>query len=138
MVDIKGHRRLVSRFKKMASPAMEKGIGKALFAAGEIVADRAQGSIMAGSVSGKKHMPSRPGEPPSNDTAVLHNNIETVQVEVLEVEVSSNAPYGAALEYGTSSMAARPFMRPAAIETKGEVVTLINTAIKNELRKATR
>lgn len=138
MVDVKGHRRLVSRFKKMASPAMEKRVGKALFAAGEIVEDRAKGSIMAGSVSGKRHVPSRPGEPPSNDTAVLHNNIETVQVDVLEVEVSSNAPYSATLEFGSSKMEARPFMGPAARETKGEVVALINEAIQHELRKAAR
>ncbi|WP_368389778.1 HK97-gp10 family putative phage morphogenesis protein [Sphingobium sp. AS12] len=143
MVDVKGHRRLVSRFKKMASPAMEKRLGKALFAAGEIVEDRAKGSIMAGSASGHsggkhQHVASKPGEAPNNDLGGLHGNIETVQTGVLEVEISSNAEYSAALEFGTSKMEARPFMGPAARETKGEVVALINEAIRHELRKAAR
>lgn len=136
MANVKGHQKLARQFRAMADSGMVRSLGKALFAAGEIVEDRAKGAIMAGSASGKRHVPSRPGEPPNNDTAVLHNNIETVMSGLLEVEVSSNAPYSAALEFGTSRMAARPFMGPALHESKGEVLAKINEALRHELRKA--
>lgn len=51
---------------------------------------------------------------------MLANNIETVQVEKLKVEVSSNAPYAAALAFGTSKMAERLNLRPAVAKVRAE------------------
>jgi HK97 gp10 family phage protein len=48
----------------------------------------------------------------------------------MEVEVSSNAPYSGHLEYGTSRMAARPFMGPAARKERANVVRLVTEAAK--------
>ena len=62
----------------------------------------AQTSITEGAVSGAGHIPSDPGEAPNNDTGVLANNIETLETGPLKVTVSSNAPYAAALEFGSS------------------------------------
>lgn len=135
MANVTGHQKLVKQFRAVADEAMVSAVSTALFSAGEIVEDKAKGSIMAGSASGKSHVPSKPGEPPNNDTQVLHNNIETVSIAPLLVEVSSNAPYSVPLEMGTSKMAARPFMGPAARESKPEVLALINKAIKAQLRK---
>jgi HK97 gp10 family phage protein len=42
--------------------------------------------------------------------------------------VSANAPYSVALEFGTSKMAARPFMGPATDKRK-EVTDLIQRAV---------
>ena len=114
----------------------QKFVSRALFAAGEMVEDAAKGSIMQGSASGKRHVPSRPGEPPMNDTGVLHNNIETVMKGPLTVEISSNAPYSRALEYGTSRMAERPFMRPALAKSRTAVGKLIDDAVAHAVRKA--
>lgn len=122
----KGH---TDRLNRMTSPDAIAGVGRALFAGGQILETHAARSITEGSVSGKGHVPSRPGEPPTNDTGVLARNIETVQVEPLKVEVSSNAPYAAALEYGTSKMAERPYMRPATAATKGEITALVRKAV---------
>ena len=101
-------------------------MGPALFAAGELVATTAQTSITRGAVSGKNHVPSAPGEPPNNDTGVLANNIEVTQPKPLLVKITSKAPYSAALEFGSSKMEARPFMRPARDQTRKDVVALVD------------
>ena len=119
-----------ARVKRIAGPEMVDKIGQALLVAGSVVQTEAQILITTGSVSGKGHVPSKPGEAPHNDTATLANNIEAVRIEPLKVEVSSNAPYAAALEYGTSKMAARPYMAPAVARTRHEVGALVVGAVK--------
>lgn len=116
----KGQASLDKRLKAIASPRAEKLLGGALREAGELVATYAQKSITRGAVSGKGHVPSKPGEPPSNDSGVLANNIEVTQPETLEVVISSNAPYASALEFGSSKMGARPYFRPARDRKKKE------------------
>ncbi|WP_066282856.1 HK97-gp10 family putative phage morphogenesis protein, partial [Blastomonas sp. CCH1-A6] len=96
----------------------------------------AQLSITQGAVSGKNHVPSKPGEPPNQDTGRLGDNIETVQKGPLLVEVSSNAPYSIPLEFGTSKMAARPFMRPARDKKRAEVVALVERAVSQAVRQS--
>jgi len=114
---------------------LERELGPVMFKAGEHVQDAAQGLIVAGSVSGKNHVPSAPGEPPNANLRTLDKNIETVQITPLKVEVSSNAPYSAALEFGTSKMAARPFMGPAAQMTQEEVRNIVAEGIAQATRK---
>lgn len=116
--------------------ALEKNVGPAMFVAGDIVADRAKGLIMEGSVSGKNHVPSRPGEPPNNDTQHLHDNIEVVQESPLRVLVSSNADYSIALEYGTSRMAPRPFFAPAVTATRTKVVATVKLGVDRAIKEA--
>lgn len=130
---VRGIEKMRLRIKKIGGPEMIRRVGAALHAAGEMIQVEAQISITAGSVSGKNHVPSLPGEPPNNDTGVLANNIETARKAPLVVEVSSNAPYAAALEYGTSKMAARPYMRPARDKKIPEVRALIVKAVNAAL-----
>jgi hypothetical protein len=132
MIGRKAH---VARLKRLSGPAMEREVGKALFAAGERIQVAAQISITAGAVSGRNHIASLPGEAPNQDTGVLGNNIETVQVKPLLVEVSSNAPYSAPLELGTSRMAARPFMAPARDQERAGAQQLIFDAVKRVTRR---
>lgn len=118
-------------------------LGRDMEAIGEVIADEAQGLIMTGSSSGRKtkkhiHVASQPGEPPNNDTGGLHGNIEVNQVAPLKVEVSSNAQYAKALEFGTSKMAARPYFQPARQATKAEVRQLAAKAVNRAIRKYTR
>lgn len=70
------------------------------------------------------HVPSNPGQPPKADTHTLDRNIETTikSISPPVVRVTSNAPYGRDLEYGTSKMAERPYMRPAMAKYKGDVI----------------
>lgn len=135
MTGAKAH---VARLKRLAGPEMDRKIGAALFAAGQRVQVEAQLSITRGAVSGAAHVPSRPGEPPNQDTGTLGNNIETVQIRPDLVEVSSNAPYSAPLEFGSSRIAARPFMRPARDKTRPAIEDLIIKAVKSLVRGSGR
>lgn len=127
----------MSRFPKLrgAAGAVVGEVGKALFVAGQEVQIEAQLSITRGAVSGKGHVPSKPGDPPMNDTGVLANGIETNMTGPLAVEVSSNAPYAAALEFGTSKMLPRPYMRPAARKKRQDIGKLVAAAVRRGLRK---
>lgn len=133
---MKGRKAHVSRLKKLAGHETARQVSAALFAAGEVVAVEAQVSITRGAVSGKSHVPSAPGLPPNADTHFLANNIEVRQITPLIVEVSSNAPYSAPLEFGTSKMAARPFMRPAREKTRPEVEDMVKAAVRRAVRRS--
>lgn len=128
MPKITGAERVRIRLKRLSGPDMVREVGASLYAAGQIVETDAALSITNGAVSGKNHVPSRPGEPPNADTHVLDRSIETNLVSPLKAEVSANAPYAVALEYGSSKVAERPFMRPALARKKDEVVDLVRRA----------
>lgn len=127
---LRGADKHLARLQGLSGGAMEREVGRALFAGGNRIQVAAQISITSGAVSGSKHTPSLPGQPPNNDTGVLANNIETVQKAPLVVEVSSNAPYSSALEFGTSKMAARPFMAPARDAERQNVERLVGAAVR--------
>lgn len=118
-----------NRLKSLDANAVKR-VGAALFAGGEEIRAEASHLITEGAVSGKNHVPSLPGDPPNENTGTLRNNIETTQVAPLRVEVSSNAPYAAALEFGTSKMLPRPYMVPATERKRQEVVQLVRDAVK--------
>lgn len=124
------------RLKALASPAMTREIEKALFAGGQLIESEARLSISRGAVSGKGHVPSSPGEPPNYDTGVLSNNIETAKAGVLRVTVSSNAPYSSPLEFGTSKMAARPFLRPARDKQRPAVKRLVEEGLNRIVKRS--
>lgn len=118
----------------LADPEARRGIEQALFVGASEIVTEAQLSINRGSVSGKNHVPSRPGEPPNRDTGVLSGNIEATQEGPLRAIASSNAPYSQELEFGTSKMAARPFMKPAAAKVRPLVQKLVADAVAKAIR----
>ena len=132
LIGAKAH---ANRLKKLTGETMIREVGKALFAAGEAIQVEAQISIVAGSQSGKNHKPSAPGQPPNADSRTLDGNIETTQPAPLIVEVSSNAPYAAALEC-TSKMAARPYMAPARDAKRNEVTQLVRKAVDRAVKRS--
>lgn len=136
MVKITGRKSVSDRLRRMSGPDLAQHVGQALFVAGQEIEIEAELSITRGSVSGKHHVQSRPGEPPNNDTGILAGNIETTEISPLRVEVSSNAPYAAALEFGTSKMAARPYMRPATQVKRERVLELVKLAIRRAKGRA--
>jgi HK97 gp10 family phage protein len=114
--------------------AVKAQVAQAMFKAGQFVQVEAQVSITEGATSGKNHTPSAPGAAPNNDTAFLANNIETVQIEPLKVEISSNAPYSRPLEFGTSRMEARPFMGPAATKSRDKITKYLAREVAKAMR----
>lgn len=131
---MRGRQAHIARLKTLSGPIMERRVGQALFAGGDLIRTEAQISITAGAQSGSGHVASLPGQAPNNDIGTLANNIETVQREPLLVEVSSNAAYSAPLEFGTSRMAARPFMAPARDAKRLEVVALVERAVQSVVK----
>lgn len=135
LIGAKAH---IARLKYLTGPAMVREVGKALYAAGQIVENEAALSITNGAASGKGHVASKPGEPPNADTHVLDRSIETTQRGPMLVEVSANAPYASALEFGTSRMSERPYMRPARDKTKKEVIDLVTKAVARVVKRSGR
>ena len=65
--------------------------------------------------------PSSPGDPPGVDTGNLRNSINVQRVKQLVRSINTGAvEYAIYLEYGTSRMAARPYMRPMRMWLEGE------------------
>lgn len=135
MAKITGADKVRQRFTRMA--ASRSLTDRALYAAGQAIEIHAELSITAGSISGPGHIPSIPGEPPNADTRLLDTSIDTIVVGPNRVDVVSNAPYSAALEFGTSRSDydnARPFMGPAARAKAAEATDLIARAVKASAR----
>ncbi len=135
---MKGRKAHIRRLQVLSGPDMVDEVDRALFAGGEAIQVEAQLSITRGAVSGAGHVPSKPGEPPNADTHTLANNIETTHKAPLVVEVASNAPYSAPLEFGSSRMAARPFMAPARDKMRPEVVALVTKAVNRAVKRSRR
>lgn len=133
MVKITGRGQHRARLNRIAGPEMVRQVGAALYAAGDIVAVEEARLITEGSVSGKGHVPSSPGQPPRADTHLLDRSIETVLVRPLEVQVQTSAPYAVPLQFGTSKMAARPYADVALRNKRKEAVDLIQRAVKKIL-----
>ncbi len=127
----------IGKFAQKVRELTPKEVTAALYAAGQEIEIDAERSITEGSVSGKFHVPSLPGEPPNADTRLLDQSIETdidpsPPPGKSRVEVSSNAPYAVPLEVGTSDMTLepRPYMGPAAARKKGRTNDLVAKAVK--------
>lgn len=113
------HRARLARMRRWAID----GVTAPLVAGAELVRADAQKSIRDGSVSGAGHIPSRPGQPPNADTRRLDLSIDIeVSASRKSARVISRAPYSAYLEFGTSRMAERPFMRPALRRNRNRIV----------------
>ena len=113
------HRARLARMRRWATD----GVTKQLAAAGELVRADAQKSIREGSISGHGHIPSKPFDPPNADTHRLDLSIDVViNKSGKSVSVVSLAPYSSFLEFGTSRMAERPFLRPALRRNRNRIV----------------
>jgi HK97 gp10 family phage protein len=92
----------------------ERLIAKAALMVEGRILESIQRDPKTGRVYGK-HRASAPGEPPATDKGQLVRSI-TMSVEDRDGEVvgliKASAPYAAHLEFGTSKMAARPYMQP--------------------------
>ena len=79
----------------------------------------------------RTHRASAAGEPPATDTGYLVSNIFTnIDTDGLGASVESRAAYSSFLEFGTSKMAARPFLQPALEENKPRIRRLEQQMVK--------
>lgn len=135
MSKLPGGDRALARLKGLNSPSARKRVSAALYAAADIIRVDAAISISQGAVSGKGHVASRPGDPPNFDTGHLADSIKVREIEEFDVEVVASAEYAAALEFGTSKLSERPFMRPAAQRGRPKAELLVAKALKDEFRR---
>lgn len=121
----------------------------ALDASGRKVEAEAKRSIMQGQKTGKlykrrtvTHQASSPGQAPANDTGRLVNSIASYVVRngnyALVTAGKGIAKYAAMLEFGTSKMAARPFLFPAAEKSRQWINERMNKAVTNAAIKAAK
>lgn len=134
---LKGQKEHLRRMRNIRSESVKAAARVLQVGAAKVRAD-AQHMITMGSVSGRSHQPSTPGEPPNNDTGVLKSHIEDVLINPGLAEVRSNAPYSAPLEFGTSKMAERPFMRPARDKNVDYIERLAAKELNKVINKSGR
>lgn len=120
--------RHLKRLRKMTT-GMRKEAQKLVYVLADMHATEAALSITTGSVSGKNHKPSAPGQPPNADTGVLDRSVHVEQVGPLQANSVADAPYAAAQEFGTSKLPERPFMRPAAKKVRKQADKLAKAAV---------
>jgi len=73
--------------------------------------------------------PSAPGEPPGLDTGFLRNSVQVDEVTPTEAFLGAHTEYAEPLEFGTSRMAARPFMRPALDQHEREILDAVRSTV---------
>lgn len=134
-----------------ASERMTTEIDKALFASalyvqGVIITKISRGGRSSGAKSVKRlssvgnnkfnrsdqQSRSAPGEPPKSDTGRLVGSIR-VEHSFLTASVGSDVLYAPFLEFGTSKMAERPYLRPSLDESENKIQELIEAAIERTM-----
>jgi HK97 gp10 family phage protein len=120
-------------------------LGRAVMAGGFVLETAVKVSMSASSHSGRVyagHRASAPGETPAVDTGVLGNSINTQLVSSSDTsafaEVGTGVEYGEFLEFGTSKMEARPFMRPGFDNNEQKIKDTIRTFAKKQIENATK
>jgi HK97 gp10 family phage protein len=134
---ITGQKAHKARLGRIRGGAMVREVGKAIYVAADVLSVDAAISITTGAVSGKNHVPSSPGEPPNADTRVLDKSVHSEKAGPLKANSVADAAYAVDLENGTSKMAARPFMAPAAQRTRPKARRLVAEAVKRVARGGT-
>lgn len=134
---------LARRFLDAARPSGH--VMLALEESATVVQAEAQRLIHDGPKSGriyKKYQPKRihqasaPGEPPATDLGHLAANIIVDRAELGEsrITIASLAKYSAALEFGTSKIKPRPFMRAAIRNSRAAVARIFRAAMRRRFR----
>lgn len=132
---IKGLKAHLARLRKLPAEA-EKAVTQALFAGAETIANVAAISITTGGGMGKNHIVSLPGQTPNSDLGTLDGSIGAKKAGKLKARVLATADHAVPLEFGTSKMAARPFMRPARDKKADEVRDLVARGMNEALRRS--
>ena len=135
MAKFKGVNRHRKHLKQMRGRELVNELGKRVFVAADQVRAEAHVLIAQGSTQGAGHTPSKPGEPPNLDTGLLTSKTTARRTAPLKAVAESAAPYSVALEMGTSKMAERPFMRPAARTVRQQYAINIRAGVNRVNRK---
>ncbi|WEX10282.1 HK97-gp10 family putative phage morphogenesis protein [Chelativorans sp. AA-79] len=85
--------------------------------------------------NGRTHVASSPGNPPAPDTGNLRQRLRTdYDTTELTGTAIASTEYAEHLEFGTSKMAPRPFMRPALVNKREEIEKDIAEEVRSALK----
>jgi HK97 gp10 family phage protein len=83
------------------------------------------------------HQASAPGEFPKTDTGQLVSSLFfRVGADKLSSYFGTKLVYGKYLEFGTSRMRPRPWLRPTFMALRDKITTRVRSAVNEALRKA--
>lgn len=141
MAEIKNLNRLIRKLDKIKAGTV-KEVETVLLKAAVKMAESAKQAINEPSAGreykrkNKTHVASKAGDAPNTDTGVLINSVFFDFLPgKLTARFGAKAKYARALEYGTSKMEPRPFIKPAFNKHKDEVKSEIDKIIEKVLRE---
>ena len=124
------------KINSVALDNMFRAAEKAVNDSANNVAKEMKKSIITGSksgrqyfIKGRRHQSSSPGQPPANSTGQLVRSIKVKKTNNGQ-EVTIDAEYAAFLEYGTSRMRPRPFIMPALMKVKKNLLSKLKGLVK--------
>lgn len=124
----------------------KRELAAALYLGGLKIEENAKGSIAEGGKSGKAykrgnrtHIASAAGEAPATDYGRLVTSFNvSAKARGLQVDITSGGgavAYAVDLEFGTSKMAARPFMKPALDKALNYIHARMEKAVQRAIAK---
>jgi len=119
-VEIKGLAELDRALQELAWPAARRALRKGMRKGANVVRDEARAKARVKTGNLKRKIRTRERREENGDLRFA-------------VEVTRSAFYGRFLEYGTSKMAAKPFLRPAAEAKTEEAVTAMRDALQEAI-----
>ena len=132
-----------SNVKEVLASMAGDRLVRAVMAGGFVLETAVKVSMSAASHTGLmygKHQASAPGETPAVDTGVLVNSVNTELVSSSQTEawaqVGTGVEYAEPLEFGTSRMKPRPFMRPAYDHNVEKIKDTIRRFAKQQIESA--
>jgi HK97 gp10 family phage protein len=132
---------LFDKTPKLIAALSGDRLGQAVVAGGFVLETAVKTSMSASSHTGRvytrggrKHQASAPGETPAVDYGILVNSIATELASSSKADawaqVGTGVEYAEFLEFGTSKMAARPFMRPGYDNNEAKIKETIRKFAK--------
>jgi len=129
--------------KRVLGAMSGNNLAKAVRAGALILEGAVKISMSSTAHTGKvygKHRASAPGETPAVDTSALVNSISTWNISSTETEAwagcGTGLEYAEWLEFGTSWIEARPFMRPALDNNEEKIKAVVRKFAKDGIEGA--
>ncbi|WP_442765105.1 HK97-gp10 family putative phage morphogenesis protein [Sulfurospirillum cavolei] len=131
MTEIKGLEQLISKLNNLPEKLEKKVIRAAVRKGAILVRDKAREKAPVKTGTLKKSIKIR-----SNKVA---NGIISFKIgPTNDKKKGTDVFYGRFIEFGTSKMAAKPFMRPALDESETEVLNVVIDNVKSKLEEGTK
>lgn len=144
-MSVRGADKLMRQLKQLPLDA-RAGIGTALAGSVVVLDAYAKQKIQGGGRSGRvyrrksgSHQASAPGEFPKTDTGQLVSSLFfRVAADKLSAFFGTKLAYGRYLEFGTSRMRARPWLRPTLQANADAITKRVRDAVNDAMRKTAR